>query len=113
MPGRNIERVTGRQQAGRKQTPPFEPGSSVAAAVTRDLAALARRAPELAAGGLAVAALALAAEIDEPGNSATSKSMCARAMYDALEKLAAMAPPEQEADRIDDLSARRSKRLAS
>jgi hypothetical protein len=43
-------------------------------------------------------------------NSATSKSMCARALSETLEKLEALAPPEQLPDELDDLARRRAER---
>lgn len=65
---------------------------SVVAAVERDLGRLDVSARE---GALAATALELAAQLDEPENSATSKSMCARALTETLEKLRALAPPEE------------------
>ena len=53
----------------------------------------------LRAGAFAATALALAAELYDPDNSATSKSMCARALTETLEKLHAAASeikPEKE-----------------
>ena len=63
-------------------------------------------------GGLAMAALALAREIDSPTNSATSKSMCARSLLDTLDRLRELTPPAQEADGLDDLARRRMARRA-
>ena len=69
--------------------------------------------PPLAArSGLAMAALALAREIDAPTNSATSKSMCARSLLDTLDRLRELTPPAQEADGLDDLARRRLARRA-
>lgn len=79
-------------------------------AVKRDLTAIGKRDAELARSGLAASALALAREIDEKANSATSKSNCARAMLETLDRLRALAPTEKESDRVDDLSARRAAR---
>lgn len=81
----------------------------VEAAVERDLAALPS---DLRTSGLAESALALARELDQASNSATSKAMCARALSETLEKLLAMKPPEEEVDQLDQLSARRSARRA-
>lgn len=80
---------------------------SVVAAVERDLIALG---PELADSSLAAAALALAKEIDSSGNSATSKSMCARALLETMDRLRALAPPQEAADKLDDLKQRRETR---
>lgn len=82
---------------------------SVEAAVARDLKQFGREARDSA---LAATALALAAELDDPSNSATSKSMCAKSMVDVLRELRAVAPPKREADDLDDLTARRKVRRA-
>lgn len=84
---------------------------TVSAAVERDLAVLAERDAELAESGLAASALALAATLDHPGNSATSKSMCAKALLDTLDRLRDLAPEKKENDGIDELRTRRSARL--
>lgn len=85
---------------------------SVTAAVKRDLEALAKRDAKLAQSGLAATALALARELDDD-NSATSKSMCARALSETLVLLNELAPPEQVLDGIDDLEKARSKRRSA
>ena len=61
---------------------------------------------------MAATVRSMARAIDDPANSATSKSMCAKTLMDALTTLQAMAPPEQENDKLDDLVARRTARLA-
>lgn len=80
---------------------------TVEAAVLRDVAELG----ELPAGSAAIvaSAVALARELDEK-NSATSKSMCARALREAMDRLRELAPPKQRADALDDLKARRDRR---
>ena len=80
---------------------------SVVEAVERDLKGLG---PKAADTSLAATALALARELDEPGNSATSKSMCAKSMVEVLRELRALMPAKQEADQLDDLTARREAR---
>jgi len=80
-------------------------------AVLRDLATIAKADPALAESGLAAMARVLARELDHPFNSATSKSMCAKALADALGQLRDLMPVEQEGDQLDDLSARRAERL--
>ena len=77
----------------------------------RDLAALAERTAALANGALAALALSLAREMDDD-NSATSKSMCAAQLRETLDRLRELAPPEEEADQLDDLASRRVARLA-
>lgn len=91
---------------------PVRKALTVVGAVEQDLRELARRDKTLATSGLAASALALAREIDKPKNSATSKSMCARALLDTLGRLRELAPVEQEADSLDDLTARRIARVA-
>jgi hypothetical protein len=82
----------------------------VAEAVTRDLRAIYEVAPELGSSGLAALALSLAREMDNPGNSATSKSMCARALQEALKELRSLVPEKPEGDALDDIVARRAER---
>ena len=55
-------------------------------------------------------ALALAREIDTPGNSSTSKSVCARSLLDTMAQLRELMPTDQEADALDELSQRRDAR---
>ena len=59
----------------------------------------------------AAAALAMAREMDGH-NSATSKSNCAARHMEILDRLRELAPPERKKDGLDDLGARRAKRLA-
>lgn len=87
-------------------------GESVAAAVRRELSALAERDATLATSPLAMTCLTLARELDELGNSATSKSMCARALAEVWAKLLSLAPQDEEHDPIDELQTRRQARLA-
>ncbi len=82
---------------------------SVVEAVERDLKKLPK---ELAESALGASALSLAAEMDQP-NSATSKSMCARALLETLDRLRSLAPPKREEDELDDLRTRRAKRKAA
>ena len=80
---------------------------TVLGALDAELKALRVQAPALAA-----TARALARELDDPGNSATSKSMCARVLADVLGQLRELAPAEVEEDVVDQLRARRESRLA-
>jgi hypothetical protein len=82
---------------------------SVAESVERDIA---RLPAELRDSGLAAGVLAMAHELDAH-NSATSKSMCFKAMQDGLRELRALAPPEQIRDGVDDIGAYREKRKAA
>lgn len=85
---------------------------SVVAATQRDLAAIRKVDADLAKSSLAAAALSLAVELDEPGNSATSKAMCASALAKTLEQLRSMLPERVELDGLDDLITRRAERRA-
>lgn len=84
--------------------------ANVVSAVEADLRELGKRDPKLARSAQAAAALALARELDDE-NSATSKSMCAKALNETMDRLRELAPPERKKDGIDELSARRTKRL--
>ena len=86
--------------------------TSVAKAVEADLRLLAKRDAKLARSGLAASALMLARRQDDEGNSATSVALCARAMREAMDRLWELAPADEEADRVDDLAARRARRRA-
>jgi hypothetical protein len=85
---------------------------SVIEAAEREVEAIRKRDTDLADSALAASAIALAYEIANPYNSATSKSMCAREMRDTLDRLRELAPEERKADDLDDLAARRARRLA-
>lgn len=85
---------------------------TVAEAVRRELEKLGENHPGLASSALAMSVLAMAREIDDPDNSATSKSMCQARLQDALDRLHELIPPEEEGDALDELSARRADRLA-
>lgn len=67
---------------------------------------------DLAQSTLGATAEALAVELDDSSNSATSKSMCAKALADVMAQLRALAPPKREGDKLDDLAERRAARLA-
>lgn len=70
-------------------------------AVERQMASLRERAPDLADSALAAAALRLAYELEDPANSATSKSMCAKELRETMRVLRELAPPEVKKDGID------------
>ena len=84
---------------------------NVVEAVRRDLEAIGRRDSELAESALAATALSLAASLDDPSNSATSKSMCSKSLLDILDRMRELAPPAEENDDLDELQARRTLRL--
>jgi uncharacterized membrane protein len=82
---------------------------SVADATRRDLVRLGGEAEECS---LAAVALALAAELDDQENSATSKSMIAREYRETMAVLRAMVPPKPEEDEVERARKRRADRLA-
>jgi broad specificity phosphatase PhoE len=84
---------------------------SVVEAVRRDLADLAERAEPLSRSALAMTALALARELDG-SSSATSKSMCAKALVETMARLRELAPEKREGGKLDDLTRKRAERLA-
>lgn len=75
-----------------------------------EIADIAKRDRALAESALAASAIALSYEIQNPFNSATSKSMCARELRETMSKLRELAPPEQKKDALDELKARRASR---
>lgn len=86
--------------------------SEVFEGVERDLAEIAELDEDLAKSGLAGTARALALEIENPYNSATSKAMCAGQLRDTLARLRELAPEEKEEDALDEIAKRRAARLA-
>jgi hypothetical protein len=86
------------------------PKKEVEAAVKRDVAAIGKRDSALAKSALAASAVALARELDDPTNSATSKSMCSRSLLETMNRLRELAPAEKENDQLDELNARRAAR---
>jgi hypothetical protein len=81
-------------------------------ATRADIALIAATDPRLAASGLAATALALSRELDAPSNSATSKSMCAKALMDALGRLRELAPPQKEETPLERARRERAERRA-
>jgi hypothetical protein len=82
---------------------------TVVEALERDVTALG----ELPVGSeaLVASAFALARELDDE-NSATSKSMCARALREAMAEIRVLAPTKPKADALDELANRRQTRRA-
>lgn len=85
----------------------------VVEAVERELEEIRRRRGAEYDSALAATALAMAFELQDPFNSATSKSMCAKALSEAMRELHALAPPQKETDGVDDLATRRAERRAA
>jgi hypothetical protein len=80
---------------------------SVTEAVERDLSVMPENVSQ---SGLAAMALTMAGILDDPKNSATSRSMCAKALQDALRELRALAPAKRERDELDELRTRHASR---
>jgi hypothetical protein len=87
--------------------------TSVIEAAMHDMEAIRMRDAELADSALAASAVALAYEIENPYNSATSKSMCARELRDTMDRLVQLAPQAKPKDRVDDLAKRREDRRST
>lgn len=85
---------------------------TVLAAVERELAQVAKRDKDLAAGALAATAQALARELDDHDTSATAKAACARELTATMSQLRELAPKGQRQDGVDEIGARRTKRRA-
>ena len=86
---------------------------TVSEAVEAELAAMDKRLPGVSSSVVAASALALAFELDDPGNSATSKSMCAKELREHMAALEARLPPAKTSDAVDDLERKRKKRQAA
>lgn len=86
-------------------------GVNVVEAAERDIEAIRERDSELADSTLAATAIRLAQELEHPFNSATSKSMCAARLIEALDRLRELAPQPEEDDKLDELRAKRAERL--
>jgi hypothetical protein len=84
--------------------------ASVYDSVRADLDKLRESDPALATSALASTMLALAREMDDD-NSATSKSMCAKALLDIDTRLRMLRPSTAQEDEVDELTARRTARL--
>lgn len=89
----------------------------VVTAVERDLERLRRRDGDLADSALAQSAVVMAFEIENPYNSATSKSYCQARLAETLRELRELAPPEAKKDALtrigDEVAARRAARAAN
>lgn len=84
---------------------------TVVEAVREELGALDRSKAGAAGSAMAAAALVLAAELDDPTNSATSKSMCSKELRELMGRLHELAPSEPAKDGVDELRARRERRV--
>lgn len=87
--------------------------TNVIESVERGVAEIRKVDPRLADSVLAATAFALAYEMEHPYNSATSKSMCAGRLFEADARLRELTPEGVQKGGLDDLSARRTERLAA
>jgi hypothetical protein len=85
---------------------------TVLTAVDRELAQVAKRDKDLAAGALAATAQALARELDDQDTSATAKAACARELTATMSQIRNLAPKNERQDALDEIGARRAKRRA-
>jgi hypothetical protein len=93
--------------AARKRVGPVE------TAVKADIARIATADPNLAASGLAEGALSVARSLDDPGISATSRSMCFKALMEGLDRLRELAPPMTEETELERRRRERGERRAA
>ena len=115
--GRSTPSATAEPQKSSKRSAaaasPAPGDLTVTGAVARQLERIAKVDEDLASSPLAMTMRALAAEIDNPANSATSKSMCAKALEDIDATLRELTPAGEESDALDDLARARAARLRS
>jgi hypothetical protein len=78
---------------------------SVEVSVRAEIKTIPSPAPSLAA-----TAIALAREMDSPDNSATSKSMCGKALLETMKRLRELSPPAKKETPLDELKQHRDKR---
>lgn len=81
-------------------------------AVERDLAGIRERDADVADSATAAAAMRMAIELEHPYNSATSKSMCAKAMIEAMRELRDLVPPVEKKGELHAIKDARAARLA-
>lgn len=110
-PPRHVEALVG--MAGRR--PKSMQRATVAAALQRDLDAIAKTDPDLATGTMAASAMSLARTMDSQSTSAAGRSQCARALREITSALTARVSIDADGDAtsvdgIDDLAARRDRR---
>lgn len=87
--------------------------AAVLEGVGRDLEAIREKVPELADSALAGTALALATELENPYNSATSKAQCANALQAVMDRLRELTPEQQKGGIVVELLAKRAARSAA
>lgn len=82
-------------------------------AIEREIESWRGLAPLVADSTYAATAVALAYEVEDPWNSATSKAYCAKELRETMTLLRAMLPVAEKKDGINELERRREERLAS
>lgn len=83
-------------------------------AVEADLELIRLRDPRVADSAIAAGALRMAHEIEDPYNSATAKSMCMKALQQAMDRLLELSPPgQEEKGRLYELKTGRAKRRSA
>ena len=80
-------------------------------AVEADLDEIRSRDARIADSAIAASALRMAHELEDPYNSATAKSMCAKQLQQAMDRLLELSPPgQEEKGRLYELKTNRAKR---
>lgn len=94
-----------------RRPPPQKVAPMVSISVIKALESDLKKLPsEFRKSALAASARSLAASLDDPETSATARANCARAFLDTLDRIHSLAPSEEENDKVDDLSTRRTVR---
>lgn len=89
---------------------------SVVSATSAELKLFDKRKPGIAKSAVAASALMLAEQMDDPDNSATSKSMCGRELREHMKELREQLPPAKKKDALaalsDDFNSRRQAQIS-
>jgi hypothetical protein len=86
---------------------------SVVAAVERDLLELEKRSPGVSKSALAASLFALAAGLDDARSSLAMKAMAQERLAKTLAELRVLVPEKQKESPLDEIRARRDKRVAA
>ena len=86
---------------------------SVVEAVKRDLALLEKRAPGVSKSALAASLFSLAEGLDDPRASLAMKAMAQERLAKTLAELRLLAPDKPKESPLDEIRARREKRVAA
>lgn len=85
---------------------------SVVEAMRAEVKLLRKRDARLADGPEVAGLLQLAAGLDDPGSSLTSRAAALKELRETMSLLRALAPADERKDGIDELTRRRERRLA-